>query len=200
MSTIEILPINTDSVYAEEIADIVERAFDYFPYNLWDGVEIIGPMKVDYDTEILIDKEAYKAHEYIHLVKRLKKLKDVFKIKNPLIGVSYDPFVRIYNAYEGDGFKRFVEVMRDYVYEDTVIYSLFGAPSEKYTDAMVHTLGHVSGLRHHNKPVDIMFMDLIEPKKKFIDIENWKINFRGFFGDYFCKKCKQQLKKYLENP
>lgn len=191
MAKIELLTINKNIVHAEEMADIVERAYDFFPYNLWDGVEVLGGVEIPHDTKIKINGESYPAHTHINLIEKLKKVKETLKIDNPLIGISYDPLVRPYVAYDSGMMRVFVELLIDYVHKDIVAYSSFGVSPSKSTDFAVHTLGHLGGLRHHEKPTDIMYYALATDK-------NLKINFLGIFHRYFCKRCKRNLKEYLE--
>jgi len=121
----------------------------------------------------------------MNLMERLEKLKKSFNIKRPLVAASYDPLVRIYSAFEKGALMTFADVVRDYVHDDVVMFSLFGISPEKSIKTMIHTLGHLGGLRHHEKPIDIMYIDPISE----IDMD-----------EYFCKRCDEHLKeKSLEN-
>jgi predicted Zn-dependent protease len=187
MPTLEMVVINRDTVYAEEMADVFEMVQDRFPSKHLYGIEVLGKVEVKHDTKVLIRGKEYKAHEYANLMRKMKKFKEFLGVKGPFLGLAYDPMVRIYTEITARGVETGIEVLRDYVHENTVVYSCFGVPVNKNFDSALHTLGHVAGLRHHVEPIDIMYYNLLQEQTKLKTLDS--------SGKYFCEVCEENLKR-----
>jgi hypothetical protein len=182
MTNIELLSINSDSICAEEMVEIVERAYKMFPCRLWDGVEVLGKAEIKHDANFKVGGREYPAHMHIGLIQKLNRMKEALRICNPLMGVSHDPIVVPYSTVTPAGIAIYYQNIVDFAYNGTAAFTFFGVSPKKPVDFVTHTLGHLGGLGHHEKPIDVMYFNL--PEKPGLN--------------NFCRKCKRKLKEYSE--
>ena len=76
----------------------------------------------------------------------MKELKRILNVKDLLLALTLDPVVLVYHRFLSNGFKRVVNLVRDYVSDDIGVISLFETDGEIGIKIAAHGLGHNQGL------------------------------------------------------
>lgn len=174
MPSMEMLTINEAGKDIEGILEIIWRALEYFPRNVWNEVKYIGNADIRYDVKVEIRGLLYRAFLLNNLLSKIRMIRGAMDIKDLLLAVTVDPVIAIYSRLEHGGISRTVNLVHDYVSSDIGIISLFAVKNDAAVMVTAHGLGHNRGLRHHNKPIDLMYEGLLESKSLDKD---------GFCGD-----------------
>jgi hypothetical protein len=178
---IDVLTINEDSKNAEELIEIVWRACEYFPRGTWESIKYRGNFNMEHDIKIASNKRIYGAFIFEKLVSKIRKLRNMLRIFEPLLGITSDPVVSVYYKFEDGAYNKTVNLIHDYVSEDVGVVSLFRVTGESASRLIAHGLGHNKGLRHHIDPVDFMYIGLL--------------NYPMFNKEAFCRECIIKLRK-----
>lgn len=179
MLSIEMLSINDACKNLEDFLEIVWRAVEYFPKGVWDEVKYLGNIVIKHDIKIEINGAFYEAFIFNNLLDKVKRVRMAIKAKDLLLAVTGDPVVAIYSRLGSRGVRRMATLVHDYVSTDIGIISLFAIKGESASMVAAHGLGHSRGLRHHSKPIDLMYEGLLE--NKTLDKEG------------FCESCLRKL-------
>lgn len=181
MQTLDVLTINEETKSKERLLNLLWEAIKYFPRGIWGNIEYLGNVTVKHDLKIKSKKNIYEAFIFKNLLRKIKELKTLLRSFDPLLGITSDPVVAIYHRFEMGRLERIVNLVHDYVSRDVGFISSFKIDEEEdFSKVMAHGLGHNRGLRHHNKPVDLMYNGLFDssPIKE----------------DHFCEQCILKLK------
>lgn len=184
MQSLDMLTINGEPKNKEDLVELIWKAFNYFPEGIWKDITYVGDMKVRHDLKIKSKERTYGAFILLHLMGKIRGIKNTLKIEDLLFAVTHDPVIVTYHRFELDRFKRIVGLVHDYVSDDVGILSLFETSEEVGTKIAAHGLGHNRGLMHHVEPVDLMYARLL-------DVDQIEI-------DGFCSECKGKLKNRVE--
>jgi hypothetical protein len=179
--TLDVLTINEDSENEDELIEIVGQACKYFPKGTWRSIEYLGNLNIEHDVKVVFDARIYGAFILERLLRRIRKLKNMFKILKLLLGITSNPIVTFYYKFETGNYQRIVNIVHDYVSDDVGVVSLFKAKDVFAKMLIAHGLGHNRGLTHHFDPVDLMCIDLLN--YPMLDKKN------------FCKECIIKLRK-----
>ncbi|MEM1515821.1 MAG: hypothetical protein QXH24_07260 [Candidatus Bathyarchaeia archaeon] len=182
MPSIEMLTINEADKDVTEILEIIWRALKYFPKNVWDEVKYIGNANMKYDVKVKIKGLLYEAFLFNSLLSKIRMIRWTMDIKDLLLAVTVDPVIAIYSRIGYRGINRTTSLVHDYVSSDIGMISLFAVKNDVAVMITAHGLGHNRGLRHHNKPIDLMYEGLLEGK--------------SLNKDGFCEAC---LKRIIKN-
>jgi predicted Zn-dependent protease len=123
--------------------------------------------------------ESLGAFLFEKLTKRIGKIKDSHGLMNLLLAITPDPIVAIYYFFDGKHFRRTLCLVHDYVAETVGVVSLFRVTKRYSSKVVAHGLGHNRGLRHHLKPIDLMYPGLL--RTHTLEVEG------------FCKACLDKL-------
>ena len=156
------LTINEDDKSSVEISEIIWRALEYFPRDLWIGVNYLGNMNMEHDVKLRSKETVYRAFIFHNLIEKIRRIRKLLKIKEVLLAVTCDPIIAIYHRFEVEKLSCFANLIHDYVSGDVGVVSLFQIEEEKASKVVAHGLGHNRGLRHHVEPVDIMYEGLLK--------------------------------------
>ncbi|MEM0049147.1 MAG: hypothetical protein QXW39_01240 [Candidatus Bathyarchaeia archaeon] len=179
MPSIEMLTINDTCKNFEDFLEIVWRAIEYFPKGVWDEIKYLGNIIIKHDIKIEINGEPYEAFIFNNLLDKIKRIRMAIKTKDLLLAITVDPVVAIYSRLGSKGVRRMASLVHDYVSTDIGIISLFAIEGESAAMVAAHGLGHSRGLRHHGKPIDLMYEGLLE--NKTLDKEG------------FCESCLRKI-------
>ncbi len=177
--------INEDEEAKETILEIVWKSFDYFPKGVWESVEYVGNINIEHDLKIRLSEKVYGAFIFDHLVRKIKVMKALLEDANLLLALTHDPVVSIYHRFELARLKRIMNLIHDYVSEDVGIVSFFKLRDKDMAKVTAHGLGHNQGLRHHLRPIDLMYVRLLTGSL---------IKQEGF-----CTKCQRKLKNEIDS-
>ena len=170
------LVLNQDSKDRWELIDIVHKAMEYFPDKLWDGIKYIGNIDTSHNIKIKINQELRGAFDVNELVKQIRVLRKLLEINNLLLALTLDPVVLSYYRYGADKFSRILSLVKDFVASDIGLISLFDTDEETAIRISAHGLGHSKGLIHHSKPLDLMYVGLLDGSplrnNRFFMVEN----------------------------
>ncbi|UCE96482.1 MAG: hypothetical protein JSV51_02460 [Candidatus Bathyarchaeota archaeon] len=162
---------------------VVEDAKSHFPSETWAEIRYLGKLRLEHDIKIALSKDTHKrsfgALLSEKLIKRINKVKDSDGLMSLILGVTPDPIVAMHYFLDGGSFKRVLYLVHDYVTEKVGIVSLFRVRENDSTRVVAHGLGHNRGLRHHMKPIDLMYSELL--KTSMLQVEG------------FCKVCRNKL-------
>ena len=183
MQLLDMMTINEEAENNDDVMEIVWKAFDYFPEGVWEGIKYVGNVKVKHDLKIKIKEKVYGAFIFNHLITKIKEIRGLLESENLVLALTHDPVITVYHRLEEEGFKRIVNLVRDYVSRDAGLVSLFETEEETATKIAAHGLGHNQGLEHHAKPVDLMYARLL--------------NGNPIERDGFCIECKRKLRKRI---
>jgi hypothetical protein len=175
------LTINEQMRSSDDLVEVMWRAFSYFPEGVWEGVNYVGNVMVKQDLKIKSGNDLFGAFLFSRLLREIRDMRSVYSVKELLLGVTHDPVIVVYYRLEGDGFKRVVNLVHDYVASDAGIISLYETEEDVAVKVTAHGLGHNQGLKHHLEPVDFMYEGLLHGKPVRID--------------GFCDVCQQELDK-----
>lgn len=178
------LTINEELTNKGDLLEIIWGAYDYFPEGFWKDVNYVGNISVKHDLEIKSKEEVYGAFIFPYLVRKIREARNMLRIRNLLLGVTHDPVIVTYHRFESDRFRMVVDVVHDYVSNDVGMISLFETEDEVGIKVAAHGLGHYQDLRHHAKPIDLMYARLL--------------NGCPITVDGFCSECQQRLRRKLE--
>jgi hypothetical protein len=181
VQSLDMLTINEELGNSEALAEIMWKAFSYFPRGIWEGVNFVGNISVRCDLKIRSKQEDCGAFVFSRLLGKIREMKSVLKSEDLLLGVTHDPVIVLYHRFEVDGFKRRVNIVHDYVSSDVGLISLYETDEPAAVRVAAHGLGHNQGLTHHVEPIDLMYAGLLHGCR--IEI------------DGFCNECKRKLKK-----
>lgn len=178
---IDVLTINEGPNNEEELIEILGQACEYFPRGTWESIGYLGNLNMEHDIRIASNRRVYGAFIFEKLVRKIRKLKNMFEAFELLLGITSDPIVTVYYKFEMGTYERMVNLIHDYVSEDVGVVSLFRIKNESASKLIAHGLGHNRGLRHHMDPVDLMYIDLL--------------NCPMLNKEAFCRECTSKLKK-----
>lgn len=181
MRSINVLTINGEPENERDLVKIVEDAKTYFPTETWDDVRYLGKLCLEHDFKIETGGKSSGAFLFEKLVKRMERIKDPARLINLLLAITPDPIVAVYYFFDGKIFKKTLYLVHDYVAEKVGIVSLFQVKEESSSKVVAHGLGHNRGLRHHAKPIDLMYPELL--RVSALQVEG------------FCEVCLRKLKK-----
>lgn len=185
MPIINTLTINEEHKKNEEILEIIWSALKYFPKGLWKEVNYLGNINVMYDVKIRVESEnaTYKAFIFNRLVNKINRIRELLQIKDLLLAITCDPVIALYYVLNFEKITQIANLVHDYFSRDIGIVSLFRIGSDENASKVVaHGLGHNRGLRHHIKPIDLMYEGLLEHNNV---VEN----------DGFCHECLKRMRQ-----
>jgi hypothetical protein len=183
VQSLDMLTINEELENEGDIVEIIWKALTYFPEGIWKGVNYVGNVNVKSDLKIKTEEENCGGFIFPRLIRKIRKMRSMFRIDDLLLGVTHNPVIFIYYQFEVDRFRRSVNLVHDYVSNDVGVISLFDTDKDAPAKVTAHGLGHSQGLEHHADPVDLMYVELLHGKP--IEI------------DGFCDECKRKLKKRM---
>lgn len=181
MRSIDVLTINEEPENEADLVKIVEDAKSYFPSETWNTIHYLGKLSLEHDFNIATSEELFGAFLFEKLVERIEKIKHPHRLMSLLLGITPDPIVAVYYFFDGKRFKRAFYLVHDYVAERVGVVSLFRVDEGASSKVVAHGLGHNRGLRHHVKPIDLMYSKLL--KSPTLQVEG------------FCKVCVDKLEK-----
>ncbi len=179
MSLLDTFTLNESVKDEEGLIEILWRALNFFPEELWDGINYLGNMSMEHHLKIRTKEELYGAFTVEKLVKKIRELKRRFGTRNLLLALTHDPVILTYYRLEKTGFQRKINLVRDYVTKDVGLVSLFEIDDETGVKVVAHGLGHHHELEHHLNPVDIMYFRLLN---------GTPLREKGF-----CRECQDRL-------
>jgi hypothetical protein len=179
LQLLDVFTLNQGSKDRWELIDIVQKAMEYFPDKIWDGVKYIGNINATYNVKIKVNQELRGAFDVNELVKRIRELRELLEIDNLLLALTLDPVVLSYYRYGADKFSRILNLVKDFVASDIGLISLFNTDEETAIRISAHGLGHSKGLMHHSKPLDLMYVGLLDGSP--------------LRNSTFCEDCKKKL-------
>ena len=181
MHSINVLTINGEPENEQDLVKIVENAKSYFPTDTWHDILYLGKLSLEHDVKIAKNGEHFGAFLFEKLIERIKRIKNSDRLMNLLLGITPDPIIAMHYFFEGNNFKRTLYLVHDYVAEKVGVVSLHQLNNETSSKVVAHGLGHNRGLRHHVKPIDLMYFELL--RTPILQVEG------------FCKICLQTLTK-----
>lgn len=146
---------------AGDLVGIVEDAKSYFPLETWGDVRFIGKLSLEHDVKLKAAGEPFGAFLFERLISRFKRMRGSGGLLHLLLGITPDPIVATYYSFSGSQFKRTTYLIHDYVAREVGVVSLFRVSEESSGKVVAHGLGHNHGLRHHAKPIDLMYSELL---------------------------------------
>jgi len=180
MHSLDILTINENPRGKEDLLEMIWNALNYFPEGTWGNINYIGNTVVKYDLTVEANGELSQALTFPKILRKLREMRGMFKTHTLLLGVTHDPVIVLYCRFEGNSFKRSVVTVHDYVSDDVGILSFFQKDESVAIRIVAHGLGHNRGLEHHNEPIDLMFIGLLDGGR--IEL------------DGFCRSCIRKLR------
>jgi len=181
MQSLDMLTINEELKNSEDLAEIMWKAFSYFPRGIWEGVNYVGNINVKCHLKIRSKQEVYGAFIFSQLLRKIKEVKSTLKTEDLLLAVTHDPVIVTYHRFEVDRFKRTINIVHDYVSSEVGMISLYETDEDATAKIAAHGLGHNQGLTHHTEPIDLMYGGLLHGRSIKID--------------GFCNQCQRKLKK-----
>lgn len=154
---LQFLSINGAVKDKENLAEIVGRASELFPRNLWEDVEYLWNVKIDPDVPIEYKKKPYLAFSIEKIKRKMRYLRKILEPPSTLFGITYDPIVVSFSGFENGVYMNLYGLVREDFYGDIGFFSLFDTEEEKSHPLIAHGLGHSFGLDHHTKPIGIMY-------------------------------------------
>ena len=188
MPLIDTLTINEEHKNSEETLEIIWKALEYFPKSLWRGVNYLGNVNMKHDIKIRVESKdsIYGAFNFNKLIKRVRKIRELLQVKDILLAVTRDPIIALYYAFNFDGVSRMANLVHDYFSKDVGVVSFFRVKrDEDAAKVVAHGLGHSKGLRHHVKPIDLMYEGLL----KCSNLRN----------EGFCNECLKRIMQEAGN-
>lgn len=177
---LDVLTVNDKCESEEDLLETIYKALEYFPRGLWEGVNYLGDINVEYDVKIRSKYNVYGAFVLKNLLEKMRKVKQILQLSNLLLAITYDPIITVYHEFEAGRFRRIASLVHDYFSRDVGLVSFFKVGHDKNaTRILAHGLGHSRELRHHMDPIDIMYVGLLEHAK----LEN----------NGFCNKCIRKM-------
>lgn len=175
MPLLKMLTINGEDIDSEKVLEIIWRALEYFPRGLWDGADYLGNLNIRHDVKIRFKEAVYGAFVFNNLMEKIRRVRKMLGIDDLLLAITYDPVIAVYHRFEAKKINYFASLIYDYVSRDSGLISFFRVGEGEIASKIVaHGLGHSRGLRHHFKPIDIMYEGLLE---------NGTLRNDGFCGD-----------------
>ena len=180
MPLLDVLTVNDRCESEEGLLETIYRALEYFPRGLWEGANYLGDINVEYDVKVRSKYGVYGAFVLKNLLEKMKEVKRILQLNNLLLAVTYDPIITVYHEFDAGRFRRVANLVHDYFSRDIGLVSFFRVrDDENAARILAHGLGHSRGLRHHMKPIDIMYVGLLEHAK----LEN----------NGFCNECIRKM-------
>ncbi len=181
MQSINVLTISGAPQHGLDLVKAAEDGKRYFPTGIWDDARYLGSLSLEHDVKIATGGETFGAFLFEKLTERIRRIKDSHKLVDLLLGITPDPIVAMYYCFDGKRFKRTLYLVHDYMTETVGVVSLFQINEGNSSKVVAHGLGHSQGLRHHAKPIDLMYHELL--RIPMLKVEG------------FCKACLQRLTK-----
>lgn len=181
MWPVDVLTINEEPENERDLIRIVEDAKSYFPTETWEDIRYLGKLSLEHDIKISTGGELLGAFLFEKLIERIERAKVSDGLMRLLLGITPDPIVAMYYFFDGKFFKRVVYLVHDYVAKKVGVVSIFRVDEESSSKVVAHGLGHNRGLRHHAKPIDLMYSELLRSSVLQVD--------------GFCEICLRKLKK-----
>jgi predicted Zn-dependent protease len=176
---LDLLTINYEPYSKEEIVELIYKALDYFPNEVWNFVIYKGVAKIPYDVKVNINDHNYDAFIYNKLLRKLREIKEGIS-KNKLLAITLNPILIVSYHIDKGKLKQSTMLVRDWVVNDIGFASLFEVKENVSKKLIAHSLGHFYDLSHHFQPIDLMTPELKEIEKT----------------NSFCKNCKEKLAEY----
>jgi hypothetical protein len=179
LQLLDTLTINEEGRNSEYLMEMIWKALEYFPEGIWDGIKFLGNINLEYNLEISHKEDVYGAFVFDILLGKIRAMRKMLKTDDLLLALTFDPVIITYHRLGSNGFRRMVNLVRDYVSKDAGVISLFEIDDEAGVRIAAHGLGHNQGLRHHEEPIDLMYVGLLDGSR---------INKNGF-----CDECQRKL-------
>lgn len=179
MPSIEMLTVNEAHRSFEDILEIIYRALEYFPRDIWDEIDYLGNLNMECDVRVKFKEATYSAFILNNFIKKIRKIRKILQVKDLLLAVTRCPVIDVYSEIGFESVRRFASLVHDYVSTDIGVVSLFNIEGETAINVTAHGLGHNRGLRHHDKPIDVMYEGLLKHKV---------LNSKGF-----CENCLRKM-------
>ncbi|UCH57490.1 MAG: hypothetical protein JSV18_00800 [Candidatus Bathyarchaeota archaeon] len=183
MQLLDVLTLNQEPQTRGELTETIKEALAYFPEQMWEGVNYLGNINIDHHLRIKSREELHGAFIVNGLVEKLRELKRLLDIRELLLALTQDPVIITYYHYELNRFRRIINLVRDYVAKDVGMISLFETEDETAVRIAAHGLGHNQGLSHHQEPVGLMYVGLLDGSP--------------IIKNGFCDDCKTKLESTL---
>jgi predicted Zn-dependent protease len=180
MRAIGVLTINAELENDEDFVKTVEDARDYFLAETWAGIQYLGALSLKHDVKVATKEESRGALLLDRLFAAVRKVKENESLVTLVLGITPDPVIALHYFFDGTNFKRASYLVHDYVAEQVGVVSLFQVEEDSLTKVVAHGLGHSRGLRHHAKPIDLMYPELLRVSAPQVD--------------GFCEACMRKLK------
>jgi hypothetical protein len=174
-----VLTLNESIKDKEHLLEVIWNALSYFPKEMWEGVNYLGNMEVEYHLKIGSKEEPRGAFIVNTLMNKIREMRKQLEIEDLLLALTHDPVVMTFYRFEKTGFKRMVNLVRDYVNKKVGLVSLFEMDEETGSRIAAHGLGHHHGLTHHLDPIDLMYVRLL--------------NGNSIRENGFCNECRDRL-------
>ena len=171
--------LNKESTNGEGLTQIILDAFRFFPDDTWEGVNYLGNVDIDHHVKIMVKNEQRRAFFVRELIERIRKLRKLLEVHSLLLALTLEPVIVSYYNFEKGGFRRIINLVRDYVTSDIGMISLYDTNDDNAIRISAHGLGHNRGLSHHSEPVDLMYVGLT--------------NGSHIETDGFCNECHDKL-------
>lgn len=181
MQLVEVLTLNEDTRDGKELLEVIWGALNYFPDNTWESVNYRGNLDIGHHLEIERDSRRYEAFLINRLVSLVRILKKTFGTDALLLALTRDPVIITFFRFESSVFRSVAGLVRDYVTDDVGMVSVFETDEEDGRRAATHGLGHNRGLVHHEEPLGLMYVGLMD---------GLPIQTNGF-----CVECRDKLEK-----
>jgi len=181
LQLVEVLTLNEDTRDGEELLEVIWGALKYFPGYTWESVNYRGNLDIGHHLEIERDSRRYGAFLVNRLVSHVRKLKKAFRTDALLLALTRDPVIITFFRLESNVFRNVAGLVRDYVTDDVGMVSLFETDEEDGRRVAAHGLGHNRGLVHHEEPLGLMYVGLLD---------GLPIQTNGF-----CVECSDKLEK-----
>lgn len=180
MQTIDLIAINAELKSDLDLMGIVEKAKDYFPKENWGEVRCLGQLTLEHDVKVAAGRQTLGALLFDKLIVKIGKIMNEFRLTSLFLGLTPDPIVGTSYFLQEGTYRKLAYLVHDYVNQRLGVVSLFSIDEEASSKVLAHGLGHSKGLRHHEKPADLMHPELLR-------LPNLQIN-------GFCRACLLDLK------
>jgi predicted Zn-dependent protease len=167
LQKLDILTINERLHSSEELIEVIWKALELFPKDLWEEVNYLGNLEAQHHVKIQSKDETKDAFMVDKLMKAIRALRESLEVKNLLLTLTSDPVIIMFYYLDHDGFKTQVRLVHDYVNTKVGVISLFSIDLEKAVKVSAHGLGHNLGLEHHKEPIDLMYVRLLDGLKTY---------------------------------
>ena len=180
MCLVNLLTVNSEAGNEQDLVKVVEEAREYFPKESWHEILYFGNLTLYHDVKLIVEGQTMGAFLLKKILDRFEKIRSSDKLVSLLLGITSDPMVLMHYIFDGRSFRRALYVVHDFANRKVGIVSLFKVSEDSSSKVVAHGLGHNRGLRHHAKPIDLMYSELLRASALRVD--------------GFCKTCLLELK------